>query len=350
MSLKIRISNFLYLHSFWWRNYLDNKIDRFAARKGFAELSNGGRNEPSDCVIVLFNSKEALYNIRHNSGGLIDRLKGIVAVYKACKLTNRPFRICHTDPFDLERYLCPNTVDWHIISSDVCYDANKTDVHVFSYVYRKNEEEWKDEEEYQWRRLLKLINKAKRSHKELHIYTNALLMKNILDEFRSLFSELFRPSDILKSEIDKNLQAIGSPYISVSFRFTHLLGDPVDVIREELDESGKQALIHRMGEELENIHKKHPNNKLLVNTDSNIFREYVKGLSLQYVYMTPGIPVHIDQTKDASDVSIMKTFLDFFMISNAERVLLVKDQKMYNSNFPRYAAAIGKKPFKLIEV
>lgn len=47
--------------------------------------------------------------------------------------------------------------------------------------------------------------------------------------------------------------------------------------------------------------------------------------------------------------SHMKTFLDFFMIANAESVYFVRHKYSYNSTFAKTAASINNRPFKIIE-
>lgn len=44
----------------------------------------------------------------------------------------------------------------------------------------------------------------------------------------------------------------------------------------------------------------------------------------------------------------MKTFVDFFMIGNAEKVFLIRCGKMRNSGFPKCAATVGDKSFETV--
>ena len=63
--------------------------------------------------------------------------------------------------------------------------------------------------------------------------------------------------------------------------------------------------------------------------------------------MIPGPVGHFDHS--GGDEMVKKTFLDFFLISNAEKIYLVRIDKIYNSGFARHAALLGDKPFELIE-
>lgn len=131
MSLKNKVFNFCYRHSFWWKYYFDNKADRLLQDNNFVMRNEGAAS--SDNVVIMFDNEVAL-NTTNKSGGLADRLKGMVSVYKACAETGRPFRISHTIPFELEQYLQPNVYDWRINSSDICYKNDEMELHVIRYI------------------------------------------------------------------------------------------------------------------------------------------------------------------------------------------------------------------------
>lgn len=86
--------------------------------------------------------------------------------------------------------------------------------------------------------------------------------------------------------------------------------------------------------------------KILVTSDSERF--LTKASTLPRTYIIPGKVIHIRyKTTDTS--AYMKTFLDMFLLSGAESLVLFKTGKMYNSGFPRLASQIGNKPFKIHE-
>ena len=187
-----------------------------------------------------------------------------------------------------------------------------------------------------------------RKKRTLLIYSNAHIISD--EEFRSLYHELFRPSKLLETAIRDNLDKIGENYISISYRFTHILGDPIDVYIPELSQEEKDALIEKSILCIYQLHSEYPKLKILVNSDSVIFLDRVKLLQLPYVYITPGTPVHIDQNLESDIISYLKTFLDFYLISMAQKIILVKSEKMYNSAFPRYAAIMGNKDFSILNI
>ena len=333
--MKSKITDFLYKYSWYYRLYVDNKVDKIQ----FAKVYDDTPHEEiiSKDVVFILSGKAHLWAFDIH-GGFADRLKGIVSVYEACKESDRNFKIVHTYPYLLEKFLVPNQYDWKIDSDAVVYNIHAVTPYYFRHSHYKDEASY-----FRWRaRRLLTGNKC------LHIYSNAVTVND--DEFRTCFNELFKPSPSLEREIDLNLSNIGCNYISLSYRFTHLLGDPVDTYMKELSAEEKEALIDQTLSSIIAFHNKYPNHKILVNSDSNTFLSRVKEASHDYVYIIPGVPVHIDQVTDASDESYMKTFIDFFMISKADRVFLVKAGEMRNSGFPKCAAIIGNKPFEIVNI
>ena len=67
---------------------------------------------------------------------------------------------------------------------------------------------------------------------------------------------------------------------------------------------------------------------------------------LPYVYVIPGDVVHMGFTYDASKKTYMKSFVDYFVLSNAKKVTLVRDDKMYHSGFALRAAMLNKAEYK----
>lgn len=70
--------------------------------------AGGGRSDKHERAVVFMALNETTF-----SGGLSDRLRGIVSVYAECKRQGRPFRIVF-EPLHLEDYLAPNVYDWRI--------------------------------------------------------------------------------------------------------------------------------------------------------------------------------------------------------------------------------------------
>lgn len=291
---------------------------------------------PTNTNLVIF-----MANGFCNHAGLCDRLKGITTVYGWCKKHNKDFRIFHQNPFFLEDYLQPNQYDWRItpeniyynkkhVSVNLCMLNHLTDKYVKSGSIGKLQKRW----------LNKRISSCKKQH---HVYTNMYPDNN---QFAQLFNELFRPTSRLEQLISKHQKAIGGNYISISFRFMQLLGDFKDCDGETLTKEQQQILINKSIKVIENVKQRHPKiNTILVTSDSTNFIKNVK--NIHYVYVIDGPIGHINY--EGSNEVVTKTFLDFYMISNSQKVYLAKSEKMYNSDFSKRASMIHSRDFEIID-
>lgn len=267
-------------------------------------------------------------------GGLVDRLKGIISTYKICKLYQIPFKIYHFSPYSLNSYL-EHVYDWTIDENEIVYNLRYYEPHFVGSIGYIGERETQ----------IYLLKKILKHRKSIHIYTNASIFSGT--EFRELFDELFVVSDKLIQQLKYCNQLIGGGYISLSYRFLHLLGDDIDTEYPMLDETDCKKLIYKSINEIYKFKEQFPEKKILVNSDSNVFLDSIP--QVKEVYINPGKSVHIDFSSDSSEADYMKTFVDFFMISNAEHVYLLKSDGMYLSQFPQYAALYGNKPFSVVE-
>jgi len=273
-------------------------------------------------------------------GGLADRLKGIVAVYDWCKRNGRQFRINFCEPFRLQDYLLPNKAEWlpgcivynkESSIPKVCLMEPRT-CHKREIAEHQNElfESWMNEH-------------LSDTSKQLHIYTN---MERTEVDFGMRFNELFRPVPRLQSLINEHLANIGGKYISISFRFTTLLGDFTDCTGAPLSPEERTELIERCMEAIKTISRQAPaHDKILVTADSETFLSIAKEMG--NVYVIPGKVGHIDY--DHGDDVNMKTFLDFFLISKAEKVYLARTGGMYRSAFAKTAAMVNDRQFEMYE-
>ena len=74
-------------------------------------------------------------------------------------------------------------------------------------------------------------------------------------------------------------------------------------------------------------------------SDSKTFISRIK--ELPYVYTLPGEVVHMGVTTNASKMTYLKSFLDYYMLSYAHTVISVRDKKMYHSGFALRAAMLN---------
>lgn len=274
------------------------------------------------------------------SGGLADRLRGIVSIYDWCKRNNRKFVINFCDPFLLQDYLQPNKYNW--LPDIISYDSSKSIPKICMLEPRTcNRKEVVSRRDFlaeDW-----CNHNLVDVNKQIHVYTNQYRW---CCDFAQLFNELFKPCERLQKEIDRHMSKIGGKYISISFRFTTLLGDFTDCTGKPLKDDDKECLINDSLNIIRKISTDAPkHDKILVTADSSTFLDRVK--EIENVYIVPGKIGHIDY--DNGDDVNMKTFLDFYMISKAEAVYLAKGPGMYRSAFARTAAMVNNKPFEIYE-
>ena len=272
------------------------------------------------------------------SGGLVDRLRGIISVYSICKEYNLDFRILFTQPFPLDKYLIPNRVDWRVSSNELNYNLKETDICLIDSINGSKYEAQRQEE---WFR-----KELKKDYCEFHIYTNAHFSYD--HNFTQLFTELFTPSTLLQQLIDKEKNNLGEGYISTSFRFLDLLNDFNETSGRNivLSKAEQTQLINNNIEQLNILHNKFPQKKILVNSDSCTFLQ--EAAKLDFTYIIPGEISHIDSSDVIKERTHDKTFTDFFMIANATEIFLFITGGMYNSGFPFAASRLYNRPFHKI--
>ena len=122
------------------------------------------------------------------------------------------------------------------------------------------------------------------------------------------------------------------------FRFRQLLGD----FKEggiTLPENERIQYIERCIDVVKRIHSQCPHKRILVTSDSVTFLNSVS--KQPYVHIIPGDVVHFGFTYDATKDTYMKSFVDYFVLADAEKVILVRDKQMYHSGFALRAAMLN---------
>lgn len=71
---------------------------------------------------------------------------------------------------------------------------------------------------------------------------------------------------------------------------------------------------------------------------------------VENIYTMEGNVVHLDYTYHAPSSTYMQSFLDFFMLSRANRVYSIGTSQMYPSEFPLYASKVHNVPFERINI
>lgn len=302
------------------------QLDEYSTEDALKQLENKR-------IVCIFDGKI-------KNGGLADRLRGIISIYKICKEQNLDLKIFFTSPFRLQEFLIPNKVDWTIGKDELNYNTTITDL---CYIDTKTGSAYEAKKQREWFR-----REFKKKYMEFHVRTNAIFSYN--EDYSTLFNELFKPSSRLQSSIEREKKMLGTSYISTSFRFMNLLGDFNETVElhKKLTKEEQNELIIKNIKQLQLLHDKYPSKRILVNSDSATFLQTVAKLC--YVYVIPGDITHIDGKNDSDEYNTYeKTFLDFYMIANAEKIYLLRTGQMYNSGFPFAASKIYNRPFERIE-
>ena len=288
-------------------------------------------------------------------GGLTDRLRGMASAYKFATEHNLDFKIYHTSPFELQKILQPNNVDWIIDEHEI---SRNCEIAKPVLLYR---EDFNNDSA--------LERQLDSSHKQFHLYS---CVDTVGEEFPKYFNELFKPSPILEQELLHYRESLGESYTSISFRFQNKLGDFKEFTFKELPENDKRDLknaamnvlknemSHQVGHDRSDatlscppvsVHPPLVNetSKILVTADSPTFLAEVE--KMPNVITVKGKSIHIDFNSSKNATDYLKAFTEFFLISRASKAKLYRNRKYktYPSNFPKYAALLGHVPYEIVE-
>ena len=283
-------------------------------------------------IIIVFDG-----NFPH--GGLVDRMKGIVSFYQISKEIDAKFKIYFKNPFDLNHFLIPNEYDWSSEEYDLCWNPSDTKVLYLMLNFSFDPINYFSSSKKKKFIVFCNIDYSKAIYPQNDVKTNEVL-------WGKSFNELFKMTDLLKNELEKN--KINQNSIAFHTRFTSLFGDfkdsPKSIATNERKEEIKCILLKTISEI--SIENKYSSSYIF--SDSIEFLNFIKMNSDFKVI--DGNPFHTDEDRKMGNVQKhLKTFLDFFIISKCDKIYLLKTNDMYNSSFSRYASFVGNKVFKVVD-
>jgi hypothetical protein len=282
-----------------------------------------------NCIIFMVDGK-----IRH--GGLADRLSGIMNIYAVCKVRNISFKLYWIFPFEIQNYLIPNEYNWIIQEDEISYSMK------YSRVVVKIQED--------------TVLKNLKLNKQIHIYCNNKNLDQINNvyhanfKYSDLFNELFKRPESLQRKfntiINNNLK---NTYIGIQFRFMDLLGDfNEERLCNELPDFKKQELLtlcYNIVKYICNIYHEH----IFLTSDSMTFLTYIAE-RMDNIFFIPGNTTHMDRESNASLLIHEKTFLDFFVLASARKIINIYGHGLYKSNFGIFASKIYNRDFQAIDI
>lgn len=270
------------------------------------------------------------------AGGLADRFKGLLSLYALCREAGYEFRMCYTSPFRLADYLQPADYDWRIEPHEL-----RAEQAAMLVLENTEDSDYHTQRQAQW-----LRERMAEGPAEMHVITNSNYAYTL--DYAALFRQLFRPTPQLAAALEAERRRLG-PYVTVNARFLTMLGD----FRETgdnvaLPDADARSLMERCMAELEQLHTRHPQHALLVNSDS--MRFLTEAQRLRYVRVVEGGVAHTDLMagKGAEDAH-MKLFLDFLLIAGADAIYLLHTPPMRISGFPYAAARLAAKDMQIVE-
>lgn len=276
-----------------------------------------------------------MYDGRMDHGGIADRLRGVVSAYDVAQKMGYDFRIYFCHPFRLEDYLVPAQHDWRITADELCYNTKDAEP-----MFCGSNGTWVEP----FFQRLWFEKRFREAHKQLHVYTNALLLPRS-KRYGVLFQQLFKPSERLEQALKSYSQPLQGGYVTMSLRFIGLLDDFAERDAHHIAPAEQERLMERCVSKISELHQQQaPDMKVLLTSDSTRFLSYA-ARRLNFVHYIPGNVVHIDYQEHTDDDVNLKLFVDMLMISRARQAFLLQTGSMYNSGFPRRAAQITGIPF-----
>lgn len=272
---------------------------------------------------------------RNFHGGFADRMKGIVSCFAFCLQRQIPFRIHYTFPFALTDFLIPNSYDW-TLQKDEPIAKHITDVTYLNLVGSDS---------------IQRLTRLKKRKTQVHCYANRDVLEALNTHYNArhtwgdLFRQLFRPAPVLERELSEKRSLLPSGYIGVAFRFQNLLGDFEEYKVAALPEAEQQVLMELCRNFLIRFQQQH-NVPVLVTSDSYRFSRSLAGIG--QIYCFPAQNHHLDHQTKKSAETYLKSFTDFFLLSDSRKVYAAGTEKMYRTEFPMYAARLNGLPFERI--
>ncbi|MBO7046557.1 MAG: hypothetical protein J6W38_09460 [Prevotella sp.] len=260
-----------------------------------------------------------VFDPKYNHPGLADRLKAIVYCYYIAKQSGYVFKIVQTKPFLLTDYLIENKVNWTSNENELEYSI--IDTRFFIYTARRTGIDFKLPPNRQYH--CYCYKGDDLFYQTGHPYGQC---------FPQLYNELFKPGPLLQKAINE-IGLEPRKYISVHIRFVNALGVIENPKYPTLSEERQDILIKRCHATLN-----------IIAHDSTL-PVYVFSDSVRFLNTLSDLPVHTLENKNISHVSrttdkesILKTFVDWYIISQSNKVYRLLSDELYQTNFSLYAA------------
>ncbi|MDY4217673.1 MAG: hypothetical protein SOX84_02665 [Prevotella sp.] len=264
-----------------------------------------------------------LFDPKFSHPGLADRFKAIVGCYHIAKQNGYDFKIVWDTPYLLSDFLVPNQIDWRANKNDITYSLIDTRFFVYTGKRKGVQHRLSPQKQY--------VCCSYKGDDLFYVNGNTDYPK----AFFMLYNELFQPSDHLNAVLEETgLQPRG--YISIHVRFVNALETFEDSKYPTLSPEAQANLMKRCRAAILKVIETSALPVVLF-SDSQKFLTHMKDLPL--IILNSENIAHISNS--SSNDSIMKTFLDFYLISRSKTVYRMIAKELYATNFSLYASFMG---------
>lgn len=280
--------------------------------------------------------KNGIYFVidRHNCRcGLTDRLKAAVGLCYLARLHGLGFHFIHRAGFDLRDYLMPNSIPW---------SAELTDISPLP---------WKKQQI----RYLAPYADLPEFRKERQYICRQFIGNNLLERWnvpdwqriwRELFWELFTPTEIVREALASD--DLPKRYAAVAIRFINSLGHTEEAdynkpFAPEMQQRLIAAALDRVAACAEES-----DDPIVLYSDS---ARFLKAATANGFRTTDIDGIGNVMNRNIGDYVTLRAFVNMFQMARAERVYSIlhlegfPENSLYKTQYPRYAAIIGDKPF-----
>ena len=284
----------------------------------------------------LFRPEEGLWLIidrRNCACGITDRFKAAVGLYWIAKQNSLPFKFIHNAGFDIREYLVPNETDWSADISDIS--------------------------PLPWRRstvrylppfdTVPVLSPGRQYVCRRFIGKNIIEMSGVpqwqrvwRESFRDLFSPSFKVRDAIAGH------KMPSRYRVVNVRFINSLGwNEAVSVNSPLPADSRSRLLDAVLAKVAACEAE-SDSPVIVYSDRKDFLEAASRRGFNTC--DPDGVGHIMNPGTGDYVNLM-TFVFFYQMAGAEKIYSILNVEgfppgcLYKSQYPRYAAILGDKPF-----
>lgn len=280
--------------------------------------------------------KDGIFLIMDDSNsrcGITDRLKAAVGLYYIAKQRGADFHLIHTAGFDIRDYLVPNEVPW---------SAELTDISPLPWHRRRLRYVPPFDDIPELKRGIQYVCRR-------YIGKNVIEMQQVPEWqklWRELFRELFSPSERVTAALAR--ERLPERFAVINARFVNALGMNEDVsYNAPFPPREQERIIDAVLAEAAECEKR-CDVPAVVYSDSVVFLKAAAERGF-HTCDTDGIG-HI-MNRGVGESVYLKTFVNFFQMARAEAIYSIlhveglPENCLYKTQYPRYAAIVGDRPF-----